>query len=376
MKRTALALTLISVLLFSVIAGTKFANLASAQSLETITIKADGSVEGTDKIQRNGDVFLFSDNITGPLFVERDNIVVDGAGRTLQGASGRGIVLSGRSNVTIRNVNVELAGGYGIYLVDSSSNIISDNCVIGSDLPYAIYIWRSFNNIVEDNNVTNSFRGILIYDSYSNIVTGNNVTNNVVGIELHDCFNNVLRDNHMNNNSNSFSVRLYPSYEYINDVDTTNTIDGAPIFYWVNEEDKTVPSNAACVILVNCTRITVQNLNLSRNGQGILLLFTTNSTIANNTISNGGSQGIGLIHSSNNRIVANSVQDQSTGIQLEESSNNDIIENYISRNDRGIRTLYSSNNNVISGNNITANDYGIDDLQTSSSTGNTILGNN
>jgi hypothetical protein len=54
------------------------------QSAGTIYIRADGSVEGTDKIQRDGDVYTFTDNIFGSIIVERDNVVVDGAGYSLQ----------------------------------------------------------------------------------------------------------------------------------------------------------------------------------------------------------------------------------------------------------------------------------------------------
>ena len=67
---------------------------------ETIYIRADGTVEGTDKIQRDGNIYTFTGNINESIVVERDNIVVDGAGYTLQGPgiSGTGIYVSGRHN--------------------------------------------------------------------------------------------------------------------------------------------------------------------------------------------------------------------------------------------------------------------------------------
>lgn len=339
----------------------------------TIYIRADGSIEGTDKILRDVDVFIFSDNVTGPIFIEKDNVVVDGAGYTIIEEEGRGIVLSERNNVTVKNVKIEIDGGYGIYLVNSTNCIVSWNSIVGDG--YNINLWRSFNNTLEGNTVTNAFRGILIYDSFNNTVTGNIVTDSVVGIELHDCINNVFRNNQMNNNRHNFAVRAYPAYRYVNDVDTSNTVDGAPIYYWVNEQDKIVPSNAGCVVLVNCIRITVQNLHLSKNGHGILLVSTTNSTLTQNTIiSPRSGRGIELIHSSNNNIIENNVQNFSTGIQLGESSYNTIARNYVAQNDRGIRPLYSSINNTISENEIIGNDYGIDEIQEPS--GNNIISRN
>ncbi|MEJ2241398.1 MAG: NosD domain-containing protein [Candidatus Bathyarchaeota archaeon] len=343
--------------------------VVNAQS-NTIYIRADGTVEGTDKIQREGNVYTLLGNITverlpnadqDGIYVETDNIVIDGAGFTIQ-ADTRGIVLSERNNVIVKNVKLEINGGYGIYLVDTTNCLISNNTVTGD--AYNLYLWRSSNNTIERNKISKAFRGILIYDSFNNTVTENIVTDSVVGIELHDCANNVLRNNQMNNNRHNFSIRTYPTYTYVNDVDTSNTIDGSPIYYWISEQDRIVPSDAGFVILVYCKSITVQNLQLSKNGQGILLVHTTNSTLTQNTIICPRSgEGIELIHSSNNNIIENIVQNFSTGIQLDESSHNIIARNFVTKNDRGIRPLYTSNYNTISGNEIVANDYGIDDGQ-------------
>ena len=61
--------------------------LPDFQPLDRIYIKADGSVEGTDKIHRDGDVYTFTADIQGfePIIVERDSIVIDGAGYSVRG---------------------------------------------------------------------------------------------------------------------------------------------------------------------------------------------------------------------------------------------------------------------------------------------------
>ena len=355
MKKSAFMLVLLLFLLFVLVS---LPQIDPVKAENTIYIRADGSVEGTNNIQRNGDIYTFTDNVSDErILVEKDNIVIDGAGYTLQGDA-RGIVLSERNNVTVKNVKLEMEGGYGIYLVDTSNCIISDNTVTGD--AYNIYLWRSFNNTIEGNTVTNAFRGILIYDSHNNTITGNIVTDGVVGIELHDCANNVFKNNQMRNNRANFEVRSYPTYRVVNDVDTSNTIDGAPIYYWVDEENRTIPSNAGCVVLVNCTRITVQDLQLSQNGQGILLFSTTNSTLTQNTITGAGGRGIELVHSSNIDIIENNVQDFSSGIHLQESSNNLIKKNSIIHNNyAGIMTESNSKGNTILENEIASNDYGI-----------------
>jgi parallel beta-helix repeat protein len=367
-KRSASVLTLLLTLSFVLVSFPQI-GVVEGQD-DSIFIRADGSVEGTEKILRDDEVYTFTGEISNrKILIEKDNIVIDGAGYTLIGAEGRGIVLSERNNVTVKNVKLEMEGGYGIYLVDTSNCKISSNTVTGD--AYNIYLWRSFNNTVEGNMITNAFRGILIYDSHDNSIIENIVTDGVVGIELEDCANNVFRNNEMRRNRANFEVRSYPTYRVVNDVDTSNTIDGAPIYYWVDEENRTIPSDAGCVVLVNCTRITVQNLYLSQNGQGILLFSVKNSTLSQNTIIGAGGRGIELVQSSNISLIENTVQNFSSGIHLQESSNNLFKKNSIIHNDRGIMTESNSKKNTILENEIAFNDYGISERG-----GNNILSKN
>jgi parallel beta-helix repeat protein len=364
MNRIKSMLTLLLILFFLLVSPLQIKQVKAQDN--TIYIRADGTVEGTDKIQREANVYTLLDNIRlerlpradqDGIYIEKDNIVIDGADFTIQ-ADTRGIVLSERNNVTVKNVKIEIGGGYGIYLVDTSNCLIYNNTVTGD--AYNIYLWRSTNNTIERNSISNAFRGILIYDSFDNSILGNLVTDGVVGIELENCGNNILRNNQMRNNRANFEVSSYPTHKVVNDVDTSNTIDGLPIYYWVNEENKTVPSDAGRVVLINCTRITVNNLDLSQNGQGIQLFSTTNSTLTQNTIIGSRGRGIELIHSSNINIIENNVQNFSMGINLQESSHNLIIKNSITQNSyAGIITESNSTENTISENEIISNDYGI-----------------
>ncbi|MCK4333140.1 MAG: hypothetical protein KAV40_06125, partial [Thermoplasmatales archaeon] len=71
-----LLLILCSVLVF-------LPNIGVVEASGTVYIRADGSVEGTDKIQRDGNVYTFTDDIYESLVVERDDVVVDGAGYSI-----------------------------------------------------------------------------------------------------------------------------------------------------------------------------------------------------------------------------------------------------------------------------------------------------
>ena len=59
----------------------------SSDEVEMVVyIRADGSVEpSTAPIERSGNVYTFTGDIQGSIFVERDNVVIDGRGFVLQG---------------------------------------------------------------------------------------------------------------------------------------------------------------------------------------------------------------------------------------------------------------------------------------------------
>jgi hypothetical protein len=103
-----------------------FPEIGIVKAEGTVYIRADGTLEGTDKISRDGNVYTFTDNIYEPLVVERDNIVVDGAGYSIEGTQtslaqsleGYGILAEGRNNVTIHNVAIQNFL-YGIYINSS-----------------------------------------------------------------------------------------------------------------------------------------------------------------------------------------------------------------------------------------------------------------
>ena len=172
----------------------------------TIYIRAGGTVEGTDKIQRDGDVYTFTANIYDSIVVERDNIVVDGAGYTLQGTGAyrpKGIDLAGRSNVTIKNTRVSNTH-YGIHLDESSNNNVIGNYITKNS---NIALYSSSNNNVTGNNITNnSGNGIYFVDSSNNTISGNNITNNNSGIYLEGSSNNTISRNNVANNYNGIWV--------------------------------------------------------------------------------------------------------------------------------------------------------------------------
>jgi parallel beta-helix repeat protein len=358
----------------------------------SITIKADGTVSPSDApILRNDDVYtLTSDiNTTGSanagLLIERDNMTIDGAGYTLRGSSFSGIYLTnispsmvGRTNVTIKDIRIE-GFTFGIQLFQSSNNTISGCAVIrlaaGGSSGMGIFIngysALSGNNTISGNRVSsfgmgieiagsgndtvygntisgNSDRGIYVVASPGTNIISNTVSDNPVGVYIAPgpyiaqspyvtMKNNVISNNQVNFDIGSLTYSQ-GSFDLSYDIDSSNTINGKPMYYWRNERDKTVPSDAGFVALVNCTNIKVENLQLSGNGYGMFLFGTTNSKVARNTLTN-------------NRM----------GVQVWDSIGNEIIENNINANSgwgiefRGTQTRNVFFRNNFVDNNVNAN---------------------
>lgn len=171
------------------------------EGASTIYIRSDGSVEGTDRIQRDGDVYTFKDSIANSLVVEKDDIVIDGRGYSLQGnGEGRGIDLEERKNVTVKTLEVR-AFTHGIYLNKSLENTIIGNNII--DNVHGIMLcWGSIRNMISGNNITNNGDGLYLAEASSNNIVGNNIVNNTCGIYSWVlCFNNRIYHNNFIHNT-------------------------------------------------------------------------------------------------------------------------------------------------------------------------------
>lgn len=143
-----------------------------------------------------------------------------------------------------------------------------------------------------------------------NTITSNKILNNLEGLILFHSGNNIIKNNSMVDNEYNFEIigdfsKYLPSH-FIQDMDASNTVDGKPVYYWVNQHNKQVPVDAGYVAVVGSTNITVKNLNLTKNSQGVLLAYTDGSVVENINASQN-RQGILLAGSSNNTIRANTV---------------------------------------------------------------------
>ncbi len=283
----------------------------------------------------------------------------------------------------------------GIQLINSVNNTFRSNNIFGNEYNFGVYynISSTFINDIDASNtvdgkpiiywinehdktvpsdagyvalinctditvqnleLTNNYNGLLLVNTQKSTFSSNVFAGNYEGVSLIGSSDNLFRDNAIEDSVYSFGVQD----GFANDVDVSNTVDGKPIIYWVDEHDRTVPSDASYVALVNCSGITVQSLNLDNNGQGILLSNTVNSILSENIIIKQ-KIGIQLLSSSSNTISDNRITDCKEGIRLESSSTNTVKDNVLEANENCGFNVVSSNLNDLSGNSFTDCNNGI-----------------
>jgi len=227
MKKTAL--TFFTVCLLSAVFLMELSfNVQPVKANGTIYIKADGSIDPpTANITSIDDVtYTFTDNNHDEIVVERDNIVIDGAGYTVQGtvatvcpncgtpipsfravcpgcgsivAIGKGIALSFRSNVTIKNTIIRNFL-WGVSLNSTSQSVISGNNI--TDNFGGVLLGYSSNNTIHGSSIANNSYGInLELGSSDNVIQGSNITDNGKGVAIVNSSNNTISGNNILNNT-------------------------------------------------------------------------------------------------------------------------------------------------------------------------------
>jgi len=249
---------------------------------------------------------------------------------------------------------------------DAGIRVTSDNNEIRNNIAYfnnmqGIFLRDSSGNILENNTALKNKYGLRLYDSFNNILSNNTAkSNDIHGIELNNSGNNTLLNNSVHDSRYNFVISHAGDISHFyQNIDASNIVNGKPIYYYMNRQDEVMPFDAGYVGLVSCRNITVENLTLTHNSEGVLLVNTTRSIIRNvNASSNYG--GIELYSSAYNNITNNNISSSDDEcIYLQSSNNNSIAKNIVSNNGDGI-SLRSSTSNLVTDNNISNCVFGIE----------------
>jgi parallel beta-helix repeat protein len=210
LKKRLLTAVFVAMLLFSALAGSQLVHFSYANffpdpgpDLPRIYIRNDGSVEpATVPIERTGNLYKLTNNIVlYTIEIQRDNIILDGAGHTIQGNASRikgyddgnnGVILAGRNNVTITRLNFE-QGDTGVRISNSSHINITGN-TFTNGLTTGIATKDSSLVLIEGNNFTSIYGPAILCNGTAHTIKGNTLTDGAYGIDLEGS-SNLISDN-------------------------------------------------------------------------------------------------------------------------------------------------------------------------------------
>src|SRR4030067_235441 len=270
LKKTA-SIIILCFFLFTVLScGLGHVDAAPSPFTGDIRITADGTVEGTDKISRNENVYTLIGDISGTVenglifvTIEKDGVIFDGDGRTIQGTgTGIAIAVYGRKDVTIKNTKIiDFGTGIELRATDFESNSTASN------------------NRILDNYLETTYWGISL-NTNNGVVSGNKIVskNSIYGVNFQS--NNTVFSN------NAFVDGGLIVFEpcFLNDF-SGNTINGNQLI--------AVGSPATF------------------DRSAVALSDSHNNTIADNSIVATGSYGVTLAGASYNKVYGNNTS--STG---------------------------------------------------------------
>jgi parallel beta-helix repeat protein len=230
--------------------------------------------------------------------------------------------------------------------------------------------------------------GFIVLSGIDLYSSNNRILNNTASVYIWaQSSGNTLRQTIMNDfgiesGTEGYYTYSYYVYHFVQDIDTSNTINGRPIYYLVNQSDRTIPTDAGFAAIVNSRNINATNLSPESSSQGVLVVNSTDVTIANVSLKRH-SNGIYVYNSSKITVRDFSCQEPTTYLgtgvffsYVRDSQLKNVIFDLDTENSQPI-LLKNSDNNVIRDNiieNSGSNDLG-SGIALQDSVGNTITGN-
>jgi thermitase len=294
---------------------------------------------------------LKGDNQT-VLFVYTNNSTIENV--TANGVGSSILLISSDAN-SIRSNIIANVTDCGIDMVNSKANNIEGNLiVVNSDAYAGIRLYGSQGCTVSNNTVIAIDRSIAggILSEFSGVCTftRNIILNCSEGMVLDRSGFSVLKGNNMTGNAYSFGVYGYDISDFILNIDEQNTVNGKRIYYLFNQTNLVVDSgrfpDMGYLGIINSTKVILRDLELTGNGQGVLLACVNGCIVENATVF-GNKNGVYIQKSQDCKINCSEISAQAeVGVELDHSSDCIIDNNSIREGSKGV-DLYASTNSTV-----------------------------
>jgi len=289
---------------------------------------------------------------------------------TVSGARDGVLIAGGAEKVRVIGNNVtDASDGIRVY---GRNATIADNVFTRNSLGVFVR-YPGGDSTLRNNTVVRNFEGISV-ESSGNLIVGNNVSdnddygirverysssaparsntlvNNTVrnnsdpgwtgdgnGILLRESRNTTLRGNVLARNPRNLRVSGTSLSHFNHTITRTNLVEGRPVFYLVNESDVRIDAtdDPGYVGVVNSTNVTVGNVTLSDNHQGVLFANAVDSAIENVTATDN-RRGIDLIEASTVTVRNTTLSNNSRGVRLTGTEHVRLVDSSVSGNGEGV----------------------------------------
>jgi parallel beta-helix repeat protein len=279
------------------------------------------------------DTCIWGDNLTNILI--ENNTVMDVS---------NGIIFYRLYNSSMSNNLAEECTVMGLHLDTSTNCKMMNNTVINSF--QGIVVEKSSGNFIQANHLINNTIGMQVYASSEHLVEGNHFINNNVSIILVACNGiNVFQNNSMKSNTYNLIVWGSSIEVFMQKIDTSNIANNKIVYYITDSHylllDPSNCPNIGYLALVNCTHVTVKDIDLSDDKDGMLIVQSTNCSLINITLANARTNitlsgfssqpliygGLTFFKADNNLMINSRIANNSVGVCLYQSSGNLLYHN-------------------------------------------------
>lgn len=218
--------------------------------------------------------------------------------------------------------------------------------VIDGDGSGDVFYVTAPNVVLSQLKIQNGRYGVHIHrTSADNFINDTEITLNDYGVCMVESNNNTFRNSEITGNNNAFRIEGNAINHFIHNINTSNTVNGKPIYYLVNQQNKAIPANAGYVAIVNSANVTVEGLVLKNNYQGLLVVNSTNVIVKDSNVTLN-DYGIWALQMVNSTIIDNEMSDnRHAAVYLWNSSNNMLYHNNFINNTKHVRLNLSPDNN-------------------------------
>lgn len=251
------------------------------------------------------------------------SVSIDIGRNVVSGASSGGIIGYGSRNLSITDNLVASCGLLGIHL-DAGT---IDSKIVNNTMTGNVEGLEVANGSISDRIEANVFR----YNSASIVL------NSAGGFS-------VFRNNAMNDSIYSFVVFGYYLENFLQDIDSSNLVNGRKVYYLTSLRDQVVSpetyQNPGFLALVNSTNIVVKNFDIANYEDSMMLAFSADCILTNITIhGNYGPLmwgGLTFYYSYRNIVTYSRVSNNSLGLAFYHSEWNIFHHNYFVDNARHV----------------------------------------